>query len=125
MNGHADRGAATVPAAGAIAALLAVAYLIISTGLAVMTRHRARATADLAALAAAAYVSWGVDHACAQAHWVAEQMNVGLTDCRLSGVEAHIRVAARPPGSVGEFGSATAYARAGPADETPEATGSR
>jgi secretion/DNA translocation related TadE-like protein len=81
---------------------------------AVSTRHRAQSAADLAALAAAAKAVAGEERACADARWVADQMRVALSSCRLSGWDALVEVAAAPPVELVPFGSAAARARAGP-----------
>ena len=113
----ADRGAASVWAAGGIAALLLLAGLIVAVGSAAVTRHRAAGAADLAALAAAAYAVSGQESACARAGWVATNMRVELTACRLRGWDAEVEIAAQPPDLLLGFGSATAKARAGPVDQ--------
>ena len=113
----ADRGSATVWAAGGIAALLLVVWLTVALGAAAITRHRAGSAADLAALAAAAYATEGEDPACARAGWVAERMNVRLTSCRLRGWDAEVEITAQPPDLLVGFGRASARARAGPAPE--------
>jgi secretion/DNA translocation related TadE-like protein len=110
----ADRGAATVWTAGAIAALLTVTTLVVWLGAAAATRHRA-AAADLAALAAAGAVVDGERVACGKARWVTDRMSVVLHSCRLDGAEARVEVMARPPGVLSGFSPAEARARAGPA----------
>lgn len=109
-----DHGSASVWVAGGLAALLVLVSLIIGVGAAAVTRHRAASAADLAALAAAAHASSGQEQACARARWVAHQMRVQLTGCRLRGWDAVVEVAARPPDLLVGFGSASAHARAGP-----------
>jgi secretion/DNA translocation related TadE-like protein len=116
MN-HPEQGSASVWAAGGIAALLLLVALVVGIGSAAETRHRAESAADLAALAAAAYVTSGEEQACARAGWVAQRMRVELTGCRLAGWEVEVELAARPPNLLLGFGSATARARAGPAEE--------
>jgi secretion/DNA translocation related TadE-like protein len=80
----------------------------------VVTRHRAQSAADLAALAAASKAVAGEDRACDAARWVAEQMEVALRSCRLSGWDALVEVVEPPPVELVPFGSAAARARAGP-----------
>lgn len=113
----ADRGAATVWATGAIAALLVVAVLAVWLGAAAATRHRAASAADLGALAAAGAVVEGERSACGKARWVTEHMGVELRSCRLEGADALVEVIAQPPGVLAGFGPAQARARAGPVVE--------
>lgn len=118
-----DRGAATVWAAGGIAALLVITAVVLEIGTATVTRHRAGAAADLAALAAAGYVLDGERAACDQARWVAEHMGVRLATCRLAGWNALVEVTAQPAGPLARFGPLTAHAMAGPVDgETDSGT---
>ena len=119
---HADRGAATVWTAGAIAALLTVTTLVVWLGAAAATRHRAAGAADLAALAAAGAVVDGERVACGKARWVTDRMSVVLRSCRLNGAEARVEVVAQPPGVLGGFGPAEARARAGPAVDLGDAS---
>lgn len=118
----ADRGAATVWTAGAIAALLTVTTLVVWLGAAAATRHRAAGAADLAALAAAGAVVDGERVACGKARWVADRMDVVLRVCRLDGAEARVEVVARPPGALGGFSPAEARARAGPVVDLGDAS---
>lgn len=112
-----DDGVATVLTAGAVAALLAVYSLLIFFGAAVIARHRAAASADLAALAAASYALDGPEQACRRAGIVAERMGGTLGSCLLRGRDALVKVTVAPGGVPAAFGAATARARAGPADE--------
>ncbi|MGH3761302.1 Rv3654c family TadE-like protein [Actinophytocola sp.] len=112
-----DRGAATVWAAGAIAALLAITTLVVWLGAAAATRHRATSAADMAALAAAGVAVEGERVACGKARWVTDRMEVGLRSCGLDGSEARVEVVAEPPGVLAGFGPAEARARAGPVVE--------
>ncbi|MQA61942.1 MAG: hypothetical protein GEU86_10675 [Actinophytocola sp.] len=112
-----DDGVATVLTAGAVAALLAVYTLLIWFGSAVIARHRAAASADLAALAAASYARDGPERACRRAGIVAERMGGTLGSCLLRGQDALVKVVVAPRGVPAAFGAATARARAGPADE--------
>lgn len=117
-----DRGSATIWAAGAIAAVLVVATLVIWVGAAAVTRHRAESAADLAALAAAGGALGGSRDACGQARRVADRMRVVLHVCRLAGWEVSVEVAATPPGVLAAFGSAVARARAGPVEGPVDAS---
>lgn len=118
-----DRGSATLWAAGAVAALLALASMIVGVGVAAVTRHRAAGAADLAALAAAAHARSGEAWACARARWVTDQMRVQLHSCRLHGWEALVEVTASPPDLLLGFTTTTARARAGPVAEANAGTG--
>lgn len=109
-----EDGFATVWAAGVIAMVMMLAGLVAGVGAAMVTRHRAEAAADLAALSGAVYAVSGEEVACARARWVAERMGVDLTGCRLRGWDVSVHVAARPPGLVAAFGPAESAARAGP-----------
>lgn len=80
-------------------------------GAVVVARHRAQATADLAALAAAARLPSGVAAACARATGVARRMRADDTRCEADGLDVIVTVAV----VVAFAGAATAGARAGPA----------
>jgi len=110
-----ERGSATVVGVAAVLALLAVFGIALQLGAAVITRHRAEAAADLAALAAASKAVSGTPAACAAAHRVADHMAARITSCELHGWEASVRVEATPAGALARFGTARATARAGPA----------
>jgi secretion/DNA translocation related TadE-like protein len=111
-----ERGSATVMVAGMVVVLMVLVVLGLQLGGAVLTRHRAAAAADLAALAAAGQLAAGVDRACARARQVAERMSVTTTACRVVEWEAYVEVTARPPGWAALSGTANAHARAGPAE---------
>ncbi|MBA8931289.1 secretion/DNA translocation related TadE-like protein [Kutzneria viridogrisea] len=115
-SGHRDEGGATVLAAVIATALVLSTVLGLHLGAAVLTRHRATAAADLGALAAAAQAVAGTDSACRRAEWVADRYGVRLTACRLRGWEAAVEVTAQPPGWLAATGTASAHARAGPAE---------
>jgi secretion/DNA translocation related TadE-like protein len=106
-----DSGAATVWAAIATAALLAVATVLFSLGSAMLTRQRAADTADLAALAAAGGAARGGEAACERANSIAVKAVVRLVSCRLEGWDALVEVEAAAPAGLGV---ASAHARAGP-----------
>jgi secretion/DNA translocation related TadE-like protein len=110
-----DRGVATVWAAVGIAALASLAVFGLHLGEALVARHHAESAADLAALAAAAHMVNGEEHACSQARRVTDRMRVALVSCRTSGWDVLVDVAAQRPGWLANLGSATARARAGPA----------
>ncbi|WP_424923839.1 Rv3654c family TadE-like protein [Amycolatopsis granulosa] len=104
-----DRGAATVWAAGAIAAFVVIAGLLWGLGAATIARHRAAGAADLAALAAAGQTLLGVDVACGRAQWVADRMAARMVSCRFDGWDALVEVSVDTG-----LGSAAGRARAGP-----------
>jgi len=119
MNGRRtagrDRGSVTVLAAGAVAALLAVAALAVTVAAATVVRHRATAAADLSALAAATTAVAGERAACTRAEWVARQMDTRVVRCQLEGWNAAVEVVATVP--LAPFDATTsAHARAGPAE---------
>jgi secretion/DNA translocation related TadE-like protein len=100
-----------VLAAAMVLVLLCVAGAAAYLGSVVVARHRAQATADLAALAAAARLPSGAEAACARASTVARAMRVHDVGCRVDDLDVvvTVRVAVR-------FGVAQAVARAGPVD---------
>ena len=109
---HDDRGSATVVAAAMVAVLLAITggvYL----GSVVVARHRAQATADLAALAAAARLPAGREEACTRAAALAQRMRVDDTGCAVHDLDVVITVQVAV--ALGGWGKARAAARAGPA----------
>lgn len=109
-----ERGSATLAGAGLIIAVLALFVIGLQLGSVVAARHRAQASADLAALASAAQALAGPEAACRSATKVAERMSTTLISCELQGWDAAVRVSARPSGLVERFGVASATARAGP-----------
>jgi secretion/DNA translocation related TadE-like protein len=118
-----ERGSATLIGAASVLALLAVLAVALQLGLAVITRHRAEAAADLAALAAAAHAVLGTDAACADGRRVTDRMSVRLVSCQLHGWEATVEVEVTTGGLLATFGGARAAARAGPAEDENAATG--
>ncbi|HEY2763235.1 MAG TPA: Rv3654c family TadE-like protein [Pseudonocardiaceae bacterium] len=113
----ADRGAATVWAAGGIAVLMTVAVFGLHLGAAMVARHHAESAADLAALAGAGALVGvaGEQQACALAHRVTDRMRSRLMSCSVHGWDVLVQVTVHPGGALGGFGDATARARAGPA----------
>lgn len=95
-----------------------IAVLLSSTGgglllgAAVITRHRAQAVADLAALAGAAGLPAGPRHACAQSQRLAARNHAGEITCTVDGLDVVVTVAIPVPGW--RLGHARASARAGP-----------
>jgi secretion/DNA translocation related TadE-like protein len=114
-----DSGVATVWTAGAVAVLVFLATFLFWLGAAAGARHRAESAADLAALAAAGDIRFGVDAACARARWVTDRMKAGLISCRVAQWDAFVEVRAALPGALGRFGSRGARARAGPVHRPP------
>lgn len=112
--GPRDDGLATVVGAGLVAVLLTVAVAGVHLGTATVTRHRAEAAADLAALAAAGRAVAGTETACGQARRITGTMRGRLAGCQVQGWDVLIEVEADPPGPLGRFGTARAAARAGP-----------
>lgn len=109
-----DDGYATVWAVGVIAVVLVVTLVGLDLGMAVTSRHRAEAAADLAALAAASHAGDGEPAACAYAARIGEGMAARLVECRLSGWEARVQLEARVPLFLGAGRAAFGRARAGP-----------
>ncbi|MFR9804889.1 Rv3654c family TadE-like protein [Pseudonocardia sp. RS010] len=109
-----DRGSATVWAAFAAVALLAVTAFLLDVGGAVLARHRAEASADLAALAAAGDPVQGEEVACAAAHRVTDGTGAELTRCTLDGWHALVELQVRRPWALLAPPAATGRAHAGP-----------
>lgn len=107
--GARDRGSATVWAVVVATVLVAVFGGVLLLGQAVVSRHRAAAAADLAALAAAASWAHGPEAACATAIRVAVAQGARVTGCVVTGEVAE--VTARAP--TGPFGPEL-RSRAGP-----------
>jgi secretion/DNA translocation related TadE-like protein len=97
----------------AAALLTGTAALGIWLTAAVMARHQAEATADLAALAAASHATDGPDRACDRARWIADRMGAKLLSCRWQRLDAFVEIQARSLAFAG-MPTPTAQARAGP-----------
>jgi len=99
-----------------MALLVAIATGGVYVGSAVVTRHRAQAVADLAALAAAVHLVNGTGAACTRASALARAMHTAVTGCVVEDLDVIVTVDA--PVSLGRMGvgRARATARAGPAD---------
>lgn len=94
-----------------VLALLTVTLAAGHVGAAVLARHRAQSSADLAALAAAATLPAGPAAACGRARDLAATMGSAVIDCAVTGLDVTVQV------SVGvRLGGreARAVARAGP-----------
>lgn len=100
-----DTGAATVLGALLIIVLVVLALGGVHLGAAVVARHRAQAAADLAALAAAAWLADGQSAACRRADAVAVAMHAVLLRCDVDELDVVVGAG---------VGSAAAVARAGP-----------
>lgn len=98
--------------AAMVAVLLSITGGSAYLGSAVVARHHAQAAADLAALAAAAWVPAGPDTACAQATAVAREMRVDGIHCAVDELDTVITIEVRV--AVGGWSRARAAARAGP-----------
>ena len=96
-----------------VAALLVVTGGGATLGSAVVARHRAQATADLAALGAASRLPAGPATACTWATRLARQMRADDADCMVDGLDVVVTVRMAVP-AAGRF-TARAAARAGPA----------
>jgi secretion/DNA translocation related TadE-like protein len=109
-----DEGGATVLAALAMSALIAVVVMVIHVGSAVGARHQAQSAADLAALAGAGALDRGVSDACETARTLAMRMGTELRECTID--EWDVIVTVGQPVFLGRFGmsDAVASARAGP-----------
>jgi secretion/DNA translocation related TadE-like protein len=112
-----DGGVATVLSAVVCLSLIAVLWLGMQVGMAIVARNRAEGAADLGALAAATYAPQGEDVACARAEWVARSMRTMILSCSLDGWDARLAVRADGSGSLADL-VAVGHARAGPAENT-------
>lgn len=90
-----DGGFASLLTVLCVSALCVVFAGVLAYGQAVVTRHRAAAAADLAALAAADRALSGRDGACAAARRVAVAQGADLVRCELEGVTADLTVRVR------------------------------
>jgi secretion/DNA translocation related TadE-like protein len=109
-----ERGSATVVMLGMVAAVLMLTVSGLLLASAVLASHRARAAADLAALAAAGLLIRGAPAgaACESAAQVAALNHARVDQCLASGTEVRIVVAVTA--GVKGLGVATARSRAGP-----------
>lgn len=109
-----QRGSATVVMLGVIASVLVLTISGLMLASAVLASHRARAAADLGALAAAGVLMRGgpAIAACERAAQVTARNHGLVHECIASGTEVRLRVAV-VAGMTG-VGVATARSRAGP-----------
>ena len=118
-----ERGSATVLAVGAVATVVLVLTGVLVVAGAVRDVHRARAAADLAALAAAGPAARGSDVDCGVGASVAAANGAALTNCvRAPDGSAVVTVVVGrrwPPGWGGLPAVVAARARAGVVDAQP------
>jgi len=110
-----ERGSGTVLMLAPVTVGLVLAAALGTLGQAVLARHRAEASADLAALAAAARWDLRQPGACGEAARVASGNGTRLVSCRpASDGTVLVAVVTDPAGPGGVWGPASAGARAGP-----------
>lgn len=109
-----QRGSATVVMLGVIASVLMLTITGLMLASAVLASHRARAAADLGALAAAGVLMRGAPAtaACQSAAEVAAKNQGLVQECITSGTEVRLKVSV--VAGVTGVGVATARSRAGP-----------
>lgn len=114
-----ERGSATVVMLGVIVSVLMLTISGLLLASAVLASHRARAAADLAALAAAGALMRGEASlaACQSAADVAALNHGRVQQCLASGTE--VRLSVTVPTGVQGVGVATARSRAGPGPSGP------
>lgn len=95
-------------------ALLALGGTLAVLGAVAVSRHRAAAAADLAALAGAAHLAEGQVRACQAARRITRAQAAVLLECTSDGTTLFVLAAVRPPGPLGALGVARARSRAGP-----------
>jgi secretion/DNA translocation related TadE-like protein len=117
-----DDGAATVLVLAVCAVLAVLGGVLAEAGLAAVTRHRAAAAADAAAIAAAIHSTEGPLAACAVAERTLAANGARPATCTVDGPFALVRDRVAAPGWIAWAGSASAVARAGP-DPDAEETG--
>ena len=109
-----ERASATVVMLGVIGAVMVLTISGLLLASAVLASHRARAAADLAALAAAGVLMRGdpVGAACTAGTRVAAANHASVRLCSVSGSQVRLTVVV--PAGVKGIGVATARSRAGP-----------
>ena len=117
--GFRERGSGTVLAVAAIGVLLVLATAGLQLGAAATAAHRARAAADLSALAGAIALQEGVRAPCARAADAAVRNHAQVIACSLGvGESVSVRVSTALSTSwPGVPDRAVASARAGPSDD--------
>ncbi len=113
-----DEGSASIWVLGVGLAVVLLAATVAFTGGCVVARHRARAAADLAALAGAGHAAAGEDAACRRAARVAGAQHARVAACRLDGLDLTVTVESDGPAGLGP---ARAAAKAGPLPRAPVA----
>ena len=113
-----DRGSGTVLMVGVVAVVFLLTVAGVAVASAVLAAHRARAAADLAALAGAVALAQGLpaSSACGAAGVVAVRNGAALLACG-TGADGSVLVRTSTPvsfGIPGQPGAASASARAGP-----------
>jgi secretion/DNA translocation related TadE-like protein len=104
-----------VLAAVFMALVLAITFAGTAIGSVLVARHRAQATADLAALAAAQRLPAGREQACTQAGALTRAMKGRLAGCDIDDLDVLVTVEFEVGVVSGVIGPARARARAGPA----------
>ena len=122
MSRRDDRGSATVLALAMCALITFIAAVLVGTGLAAVTRHRAALAADAAALTAAGYAGEGPDTACRLAREALEANGAQLSGCSVEGAFVVVRDRVAAPAWIAWAGAAAGQARSGP-DADAEETG--
>lgn len=113
-RGDDQDGFATVWTVVAMTVVMVVAGVALMLGVVGLTRHRAAAAADAAALAAAMATIEGPSAACQRAGAAATLNRGELAGCMVSGAFATVTVDVELPGPLSRFGKAAASSRAGP-----------
>jgi secretion/DNA translocation related TadE-like protein len=108
-----DDGFGTVLGLSLALVFLSLAAALSTLGAVSVTRHRAEATADLVALAAAGHALEGAEASCRAARRLAEEQDTTLIECRLDGLDAVVVVGVSPPGRLSSLGLVRGRARAG------------
>jgi len=106
-----DLGAGTVLLVAVVAVVLSAATVALGLAAALVTRQRAEAAADLAALAGAQALVRGGD-ACGTARRVAAAGRARVVVCEPVGTTVHLVVEVRLPGVLGRLDMPPARARA-------------
>ncbi|MFW5472644.1 Rv3654c family TadE-like protein [Knoellia sp. CPCC 206450] len=83
MSRHGERGSGTVLVVAAVAAVLLLGIAGLQVGAAASAAHRARAAADLSALAAASALQEGGADPCGRAAHLARRNSARVVDCLL------------------------------------------
>ena len=110
-----DTGSATVWVLATGVVLVLIAVTLAMAGAATVSRHRAQAAADLAALAGALRAWDGEPVACQRAADISARNGARLVECRLDGLDLVVAVEVVPTQLV-VIGVARGVARAGPVD---------